>query len=361
MNINPGRITTTRLAPLGLALCSQLANAAPSLLHSLQLGLQTDTPVYDAASRTYRQNATLKNLSDSAIAAPISWVLKNTSPPATSLAVTEADGQTIDGYPYRVVMEQGQLAAGQQIEVSVSFAATHPFSPAATQTLTLLAGKVFKKQYTPSDPSHFSVSYDLVRLPAGNQRPIAVAKAVWENGIVSLNGNLSSDANSGQTLSYRWSLSAIPTGSAAAIEQTDAAQTRFTPDLTGDYGISLQVNDGYEDSLIDTITLTVSETGGSVSNRAPTITSTANTSATGTRAYSYAVQANDPDGDALTFSLTTAPSGMSINAETGLIGWTPMQPHHDGATSRVVLKVSDGKGGNASQSFDIAVKICTCL
>jgi len=361
MSMRPGLMAMARQAALGLILCPLLAGAAPSLLNSLQLGLQTDTPVYDAASRTYRQDASLKNISDSTIAAPIALVLKNTSPSATSLAFAAADGQTVDGYPYRVVMEQGQLTVGQQIDVSISFEATHPFSPAATQTLTLLAGKVFKKQYTPSDTSHFSFSYDLVRLPAGNQRPIAVAKAVWENGIVSLNGSLSSDANSGQSLSYSWRLSAVPTGSSAAIEQTNAAQTRFIPDLTGDYGISLQVNDGYEDSLIDTITLTVSDSGGNVSNRAPKITSTANINATGTRAYSYPVQANDPDGDDLMFSLTTAPPGMSIDAETGLISWTPMQPHHDGATSRVVLKVSDGNGGSASQSFDIAVKKCTCL
>ena len=57
---------------------------------------------------------------------------------------------------------------------------------------------------------------------------------------------------------------------------------------------------------------------------APTITSTPVTSATEDAAYSYDVNATDPDvGDTLTYSLTTAPTGMTINATTGLISWTP--------------------------------------
>ena len=50
-------------------------------------------------------------------------------------------------------------------------------------------------------------------------------------------------------------------------------------------------------------------------NDAPTITSTPVTTATEDAAYSYDVHATDPDvGDTLTYSLTTAPTGMTINA-----------------------------------------------
>src|SRR5262249_105319 len=37
--------------------------------------------------------------------------------------------------------------------------------------------------------------------------------------------------------------------------------------------------------------------------------------------YLYKVKAIDPDGDALTYSLTTAPAGMAIDPSTGLISW----------------------------------------
>jgi hypothetical protein len=59
-------------------------------------------------------------------------------------------------------------------------------------------------------------------------------------------------------------------------------------------------------------------------NGPPMITSTAVTTATEDQAYSYDVEAADLDaGDILTFSLVTSPSGMSINAATGVIQWTP--------------------------------------
>jgi len=39
--------------------------------------------------------------------------------------------------------------------------------------------------------------------------------------------------------------------------------------------------------------------------------------------FVYDVDATDPDGDALTFSLVAAPSGMTIDPASGLVRWTP--------------------------------------
>jgi RHS repeat-associated protein len=71
-------------------------------------------------------------------------------------------------------------------------------------------------------------------------------------------------------------------------------------------------------------------------------------------AYSYQVQASDPDGDALSYALATAPAGMTISA-TGLITWTP---DAQGAFS-VELSVTDGEGGNATQSYTVTVSPAT--
>ncbi|NLX56285.1 MAG: hypothetical protein GXY58_14345, partial [Planctomycetaceae bacterium] len=71
-------------------------------------------------------------------------------------------------------------------------------------------------------------------------------------------------------------------------------------------------------------------------NRAPTITSTPVTSATPATPYSYDVAATDPDvGDTLTYSLVTAPSGMTINSSTGLLQWTPTTLGMNAVTVRV--------------------------
>jgi len=86
-------------------------------------------------------------------------------------------------------------------------------------------------------------------------------------------------------------------------------------------------------------------------NHAPVITSTAVTSATKDEPYSYDVNATDSDGDTLTYSLTTKPSGMGINSSTGLITWTPTTS----GDNNVTVKVSDGELSD-TQSFTIAVE-----
>jgi len=88
-------------------------------------------------------------------------------------------------------------------------------------------------------------------------------------------------------------------------------------------------------------------------NRAPTITSTAVTGATINLLYTYDVNATDPDGDTLTYSLTTNPTGMIINSSTGFITWTPTIAQI--GDNDVEVKVSDGKLSD-SQVFVIEVK-----
>ena len=86
-------------------------------------------------------------------------------------------------------------------------------------------------------------------------------------------------------------------------------------------------------------------------NEAPVITSTAITSATVGVAYTYDVNATDPDeGDVLTYSLSAKPTGMDIVAATGVISWTPAAA----GTFSVVVSVSDGELSD-TQSFDLTV------
>ncbi|MHC4477287.1 MAG: GEVED domain-containing protein [Planctomycetota bacterium] len=88
-------------------------------------------------------------------------------------------------------------------------------------------------------------------------------------------------------------------------------------------------------------------------NSPPVITSTAVTTATEDTLYTYDVEATDPDDDPLAYSLTTSPAGMTIDAVTGLIEWIPSGTQvgsHD-----VTVEVSDGRGGNDTQSFTIDV------
>jgi hypothetical protein len=83
----------------------------------------------------------------------------------------------------------------------------------------------------------------------------------------------------------------------------------------------------------------------------PTITSTPITVATVDVLYNYNVVATDPnEEDTLTYTLTTSPTGMTINSTTGVINWTPStEGDYD-----VTVEVSDGELLD-TQSFVITV------
>jgi len=65
------------------------------------------------------------------------------------------------------------------------------------------------------------------------------------------------------------------------------------------------------------------------------------------------LQAGDPDGDPLVYSLKAAPQGMTINPSTGLITWNV--PRDFRGTASVTAAVNDGHGGEATHIFNIAV------
>ncbi len=105
-------------------------------------------------------------------------------------------------------------------------------------------------------------------------------------------------------------------------------------------------------SLTDTLNCFVhGETGQPfrcVSSNAPRITSVAITTARVGQAYSYTVKAN---GNSITFSLVKNPSGMTIDAATGAISWTPAQVGSDDVTVRATNSY-----GTDDQSFTITVQ-----
>jgi len=95
-------------------------------------------------------------------------------------------------------------------------------------------------------------------------------------------------------------------------------------------------------------------------NDAPSFTSTPLTKATVDALYTYDVDAADPDaGDTLTYSLTIKPAGMTIDAATGLIQWTPAS--HQAGANDVAVKVADNGSVPASQtqSFTITASLPT--
>jgi RHS repeat-associated protein len=92
--------------------------------------------------------------------------------------------------------------------------------------------------------------------------------------------------------------------------------------------------------------------------RAPTDGAPYFTTAPRTRAdagdpYAYDADAEDPDGDTLTYALVRGPAGMTVDSVTGLVAWTPAAS--DQGSHQVVIRAADGLGGSATQSFTLEV------
>lgn len=106
------------------------------------------------------------------------------------------------------------------------------------------------------------------------------------------------------------------------------------------------------------LTLMLVLIGSASANDTPTITSTPVQTAIEDQAYTYDVEATDPNsGDVLTYSLTTKPDGMTINSATGVITWTPNQADATAGTRNVAVKVEDNGSPvkSATQSFLITI------
>lgn len=87
-------------------------------------------------------------------------------------------------------------------------------------------------------------------------------------------------------------------------------------------------------------------------NKPPVIISEPIITATEDQLYSYQVEASDPNEDNLSYFLVIKPEGMNINAENGLIIWTPTNDQV--GIHQVEVEISDGKY-NVQQNFEIEV------
>ena len=117
----------------------------------------------------------------------------------------------------------------------------------------------------------------------------------------------------------------------------------------GAYPLTVRAYDlaGAMDEQIHLLTIVVPD------NVAPEITSEPVTSVTVGDTYSYAVQAVDADGDAIQFFLSRTQPGMAIDADTGLLLWTPTE--NDLGLKSVEVTVVDEQGAMSKQYFLIDV------
>ncbi|HLH56260.1 MAG TPA: PKD domain-containing protein [Verrucomicrobiae bacterium] len=208
---------------------------------------------------------------------------------------------------------------------------------------------------------HADSTPDTVTIVTANSRPVANAgpdQLVPQGQVASLDGTRSFDVD-GNALNYRWTLLTQPAGSTATLVNPNMPRPSFTVDEQGLYVAELVVNDG----LIDSAPARVRVSTG---NLPPEIVSVPGTNALPGAAWSYEMAAFDPDGTNLTFTLVTAPNGLTLNLEApatdparlyttnfALLNWVPTQA--DAGPHDIRVRVTDTDGISVEQDFTLLV------
>ncbi len=222
------------------------------------------------------------------------------------------DGQTTVSFPHELLKQGDQVAA--EVTPFDGVIEGTPVRSAATSVVN-----------TAPIITHLSVGYDL---DARASRIIANAEVIDPD-------------QDPVTVSYRWIQNdkIIKEGEDNAVDVVE---------LTAKDPVQVEViaSDGMHQEA------TTAKGQFLIANALPTIVSQPPAAPTGGQ-YVYHVQATDPDGDALTYALESAPPGMTIDAQTGQINWVPSPETKGRYVVRIVAK--DPKGGFASQEFELAL------
>jgi RHS repeat-associated protein len=285
---------------------------------SLDMAVSYSDTGFDLGHSRLVVDALPVNVGGDTIVGPLLMAFGSQLPPAVTLA--NPAGLTPSGQPYVVALPAGQSLA-----------------PGASAPRVALAF---------DDPQRVPVRFDVHwlapanRAPAFTSVPTVAARAdlPWRY-----------DADAADPDGHPVSFSLVTAPPAMTIDPASGLAT-WTPTAAdvGAHDVRLAASDGHGATTSQRFTLTVTAAGP---NAPPVFTSVPVTYAAVGAAYAYAAHATDADGDTLSYALTTAPPGMTVDASTGALTWSFALP----GAHKVLLIVSDGVGGKASQTFTVGV------
>ena len=217
-------------------------------------------------------------------------------------ASSDGDGDPLT-YSWTLLTKPAGSAAALANPTSVSPTFTVDFAGDYTAQLIVNDGTV------DSAPDSVIITINNVA-PVANAGPDQGGKAL--GSLVTLDGSASSDAN-GDPLTYSWSLTTKPAGSAAVLANPTSVSPTFTVDLAGTYVVQLIVNDGTLNSTPNTV------------NIYTVVRITTNKLLEGRRNRPYADTLEAAGGTIpYTWSVTPAlPAGLTLDPATGVISGTP--------------------------------------
>ena len=114
--------------------------------------------------------------------------------------------------------------------------------------------------------------------------------------------------------------------------------------------IEIRVSDGTDSAALKPFSIEVQ----GLPNNAPVVSGSPQTEVVAGQSYGFQPQASDPDGDALSFSITRKPAWASFNSKTGQLSGTP-SAQDVGTYYDIVITVTDGKADASLPAFSVDV------
>ena len=186
-------------------------------------------------------------------------------------------------------------------------------------------------------------------IPDGGNIPVANAgldQNASNNVLVSLDGSLSADADSNDTLTYLWSVKLLPQDSNITISDVTSITPTFTPDVNGTYVFGLVINDGKINSASDSVRI--------ISTNAAPITTFTSFSMNEDSNYTNELNATDINGDTLTYSIVSDASSGNLTMESnGTFTYIPNADYN--GTDSFSYKVNDTQIDSLTQTVDINI------
>ena len=235
---------------------------------------------------------------------------------------------------------------------------SQPMTSVATLSDPTLVGPTFKAdrpgRYVIElvvDDGFAASAPDVVVVDTINSAPVADAgpdQVVVTGMTVQLDGTGSTDVD-GDPLSYFWSLTSIPAGSAATITEPTVVLPTLDIDLPGSYIVQLVVNDGSLDSVPDTMVISTTNTAP-VADAGPdqsvALAATVTLDGSGS---------SDVDGDPLAYSwaLVSRPAGSAAELSSASVVMPTFIADEPG-TYVAQLVVDDGQTSSAPDTVTIS-------
>ncbi|TYQ27480.1 putative Ig domain-containing protein [Pseudanabaena sp. UWO310] len=289
---------------------------------SLSILAQYQQTSFNSKTKTLYTDITLLNQGTYSISSPLLVSIGNISDP--SVKVINTAGKTPDGIPF---YNFSNLVNNQNLN---------------PQQNTQLGTLAFY------NPNQVQFTYDLQVLAGINRNPVITSTAPTES-LIGKPYTYQVVATDPDQNPLTYILESGPTN--ASINSQTGLLT-YTADATGTQSISIKVTDNQGGWATQTFNLNVMD-GSLIPNRPPVITSNPEVSADITKLYTYQVKASDLDYDNLTYSIVKSPTGLSIDANTGLVSWQPKGTQM--GIADVILQVTDGRGGVTQQKYQVSV------